>query len=239
MLKTFKFDEYEIRARISPALLVTLPVVAAVYTFVVPARTFTGVMSGTVVESAFLYLLARIARDKGKRVQEKLYRKWGGKPTTSMLRHSDTRIDPLTKERYKVVMAKMAGVAMPSAETERLNPESADYAYDSAVKSLIEKRRSKTYKLVFAENCNFGFMRNLLGLKPIGLTLAFSILVLEGVLVWKRSGTVPDSWSIPAVASLCMFILLLLITETSVKRAAEAYAEALLRTCEVKSIGTK
>jgi len=227
-----KFDEYELRARVFPAVIVTLPAVVTAYTFIPSLRSLGGIAGGAIIESAFLFLLARIARDRGKRIQDRLYTKWGGKPTTAMLRHSDQRLDPFTKDRYKRMLAKSFTESFPTQQEESANPQRADQIYDSAVRALIEKRRGKTYRLVFAENCNFGFVRNVLGLKPIGLCISALGFGVGIVLVWHRAAEIPNPLYIPLLVSMGVAILLLMITEGSARRTAEAYAEALLRTCE-------
>jgi len=232
MKPMIKFDEYELRARVFPAVIVTLPAVVTAYTFVPGLRSFGGIACGTILESAFLFLLARIARDRGKRIQDRLYAKWGGKPTTAMLRHSDQRLDPFTKDRYKRTLSKAFDLSFPTRQEEAADAARADQIYDSAVKALIEKRRGKAHRLVFAENCNFGFIRNLLGLKGIGLWISALTFTAGVLLIWRHSEDIPSPWYIPLAVSIAVAFLLLLVTEGSAERTAEAYAEAILRTTE-------
>ena len=202
------------------------------YAFIPSLRSLGGIAGGAIIESAFLFLIARIARDRGKRIQDRLYTKWGGKPTTAMLRHSDQRLDPITKDRYKRTLAKSFNESFPTQQEESADPRGADQIYDSAVKALIEKRRGKTYRLVFAENCNFGFVRNLLGLKPIGLCISALGFGVGIVLIWHHAAKIPNPSYIPLAVSVGVAFLLLFVTEASARRTAEAYAEVLLRTCE-------
>src|SRR5256885_9056163 len=199
-----RFDEYDLRARISPAVIVTLPALVAVFTFTNVARTVIGAALVTGIEGAFVLLLLTIARDRGKRIEARLYTKWGGKPTMAILRHCDARLDPFTKERYKRTLSSLSGLSFPNQEQESADPVRADHLYESAVKALIEKRRGKTYRLVFSENCNFGFVRNLLGLKPIGLFISVLTVASVGFLIWRRWGNIPDSWYIPGVAGIAV-----------------------------------
>lgn len=232
MKMKFKLDEYDLRARVLPAVLITIPVLATAYVFLPVARSIAGMISGGVFEYAILFLLARIARDRGKRIQATLYEKWGGKPTTAMLRHRDSRIDPFTKGRYKQTLSELCRLSFPNEREEEADPVRADQTYESAVKALIEKRRSKTYGLVFAENCNFGFVRNLLGLKPIGLVVSGVSLITDAILVWRNWGDTSAVQYVPGIVALGLMALLLLVTGPSARRTAEAYAEALLRTCD-------
>jgi hypothetical protein len=229
-------DEYDLRARLLPALVITFPALAFIYGMVPAARGFWGGVSGSVLELAVLSVLMRIGRDRGARLQSCLYTRWGGKPTTIMLRHSDRHLDSHTKERYKKVLQQMSGLQLPNPDQERADPATADAVYESCVRVLIEKRRGKPYRLLFNENCNYGFVRNLVGLKPIGLTLVGVTLAID-TLLYVRGAASPDGLRASATVSVLTGIVLLLMTTKTVRRSGEAYAEALFRTCENKSPG--
>ncbi len=78
----------------------------------------------------------------------------------------------------------MPGVTLPSPEAEATDPEAADSLYDSAVQWLIPQTRSGgRFPLVFQENVNYGFRRNLWGLRPIGLAVAIGCLVVNASMV--------------------------------------------------------
>jgi hypothetical protein len=225
-------DEYDMRARLFPALLISFPVLAFVYGVIPSARGFWGGVSGSILEAAVLFALMRIGRDRGARVQDRLYHQWGAKPTTIMLRHRDDLLDIHTKERYKQTLARLSGLAFPSEAEERANPGEADELYDSAIRALLEQRRGKIYRMVFNENCNYGFVRNLVGLKPIGLGIVLLTLAVDSVL-YMRAPADPKGLLVSALVSLLTGLILILMTESSVRRTGDAYALALLRTCEV------
>ena len=230
---SFALDEYDLRARLFPAILGTLPAVVTVYVLMPATHSAGGLVSGSALESAILFWLIRIARDQGKRIQDQLYTKWGGKPTTAMLRHSDRRFDPFTKDRYKKVLSKISGLSFPNENDEIADPLRSDHLYESGVRALIEVRRGKSYRLIFSENCNFGFIRNLLGLKPIGLCVAIISLTADALAIWKRRVMAPNTCWIPiAVSAVIISLLMGFVTQDAAKRSAEAYAEALLRSCE-------
>jgi hypothetical protein len=229
----FSIDEYDLRARLFPAVLVTLPAVVTLYVLLPATRGARGLLSGSVLESAILFWLIRIARDQGKRIQDQLYTKWGGKPTTAMLRHSDRRFDPFTKDRYKKMLTKISGLSFPNEDEEIEDPLRSDRLYESGVRALIEARRGKSYRLIFSENCNFGFMRNLLGLKPIGLCVAIISLTADALAIWKRPLMGPNLLWIPiAVCAVIILLMTCFVTQDAAKRSADAYADALLRSCE-------
>ena len=70
------------------------------------------------------------------------------------------------------------GYPLPTQQEEEACPAWADTKYEEAVTALREATRDTSrFPLVFAENANYGFRRNLWGLRPIGTTIAV-LLVL-------------------------------------------------------------
>ena len=228
-----RVDEYDLRARLFPGMIVTLPLFVGAFALWPALRKPTGLGLGAVVEAALLFWIMRIARDRGKRIEANLFSKWGGRPTTVLLRWRNAEIDSVTKLRYHQVLAKLISTPFPTVDSERQDPDSADAIYESAVKGLLEKRRSKTYRLIFEENCNYGFTRNLYGLKATGLLVYVAVGLALGTLTVKNHGTMTElQWALVAIDLICL-VFLMYVTEASVKRAAYAYGVALLRSCDV------
>jgi hypothetical protein len=226
-------DEYEVRARLFPALLITLPALAAFWTLWPTARSIAGIATGSIVESAVLFWLTKIARDQGKKIEEQLFDRWGGKPTRVVLRWSDSHFDLFTKERYRKTLSTIANLKLPSQSEEVDDPVRADQAYDSCIRALLEKRRGKTHRLIFNENCNYGFVRNLLGLKTTGTVIALTSIAVELILFWRHGLSSTDPILFPiAIAILVLGLLIIFATPQAAKRTAIAYADALLRSCE-------
>jgi hypothetical protein len=226
-------DAYEIRAQLLPSMVVSFPVVAFVYGLLPSVRTFWAGIAGSVLEVAALYVLMRLSRDRGAQLQARLYERWGGKPTTAILRHRDATIDPHTKSRYKAVLARLSGLKFPTEESEGASPETADHIYESAIRALLERRRGKSFPLVFRENCNYGFVRNLVGMKPLGLAVVLATLIADAISYWMH---LADHKGIAAsvFVSFLSGLILLSLDSASVRRTGEAYAIALLRSCEPK-----
>ena len=182
--------------------------------------------------------LAQIARDRGKRLQSELFKRWGGAPSVLILRHRDCHINPNTKKRYHEVLAEMIpSLRLPTAKEEEEDPTGADSVYESCSDYLREKTRSATdFPLLLSENVNFGTRRNLLGLKPIGIVLCLLALGSDGVVLLLRY---PDQVMYPIIGSLVTFILLLLwilkVTPNWIRSSAFAYSERLLASCETLS----
>lgn len=226
------FDQYDLSARIYPALIVSLPVLVVVYSAAPTMKNPLGTAAfGTLLEVAVLYFLGRIARDRGFKLQPRLYDRWGGKPTTCIMRSDNYLIDPTTKVRLKASIRTLCGVDLPTVEEERADPGRADELHASAISALLEHRRGKDFSLVFKENCNYGFARNLYGIRWFGIVVAALCLGADAAL-FRMNG----AFFLLAVSTLTSIIVLLLllfyVNEGFVKRSAEAYAIALLRSCE-------
>src|SRR5262249_33516371 len=121
-----------------------------------------------------MLLLAQVARDRGKRLEQHLYDGWGGKPSVVLLRQHDSRVDEHTKRRYREFLrGQLPQLTFPTAQEERTDPEAADKTYQSVTAWLLTQTRdTKRFSILFRENISFGFRRNLWGLKPIGLAVA-------------------------------------------------------------------
>lgn len=241
-------DPYDRQARLYPALLALLPLFALVTLLYGPkASALTGVVT-LAVSCGGLYLMTNLCRELGKRLQEKLYREWGGKPTTQLLRHSDRAIEEVTKRRYHSFLAAKINEAFPNREQEGSQPQAADETYQSGVRWLVDHTRpedGKKFDLLFKENIAYGFRRNALGMKPIGLIIAIGsllwVLARENVIsasTWRivelaALGRMPDVAIASVVVSTVMLLAwIFFFTKSSLRTAAFTYAETLLRTCD-------
>lgn len=195
---------------------------------------------------AALFFAATIARSRGKWIEAKLLRSWGGWTTTTMLRHVDVRIDPVTKDRYHRAIERLCpGLTLPSPAAETANPTGADDFYRSATKLLIEKRRGPEWNLLLQENISYGFRRNMLGLKPIAVALAILLAVVTLLYWWLEGGTPPNFaatfavvqvWPGPLLLALLNVVVIAawvgFVTPTWVRQASEDYSLALFRTLD-------
>lgn len=239
-MKIPKFlDEYDFRARFVPSIIVTLPIISAIIALFPPARQLYGVMTGPVLEVVLVLVLVRVARDEGKKIEPQLIKQWDGLPTTRYLRHRNDELEGPTRERYKTTLSKLTGLSFPSAEDEARDPQAADAVYASAITALRERRRGKTFRLIFNENCNYGMMRNLLGLRPTGIGIALGSALVIGFGLFLPSTSQELAIFSLIVSALVLAILLRFITRAALKRTAEAYAAAILRTCQPSSASIK
>lgn len=230
-------DPYLRRARLEPALLVALPLTLAMFAWWPAAVKQWGLLWSFVVWSGGSTLLANVARDSGKRKEASLFVSWGGKPTTRLLRFRGSANVALVARRHQQLQLLMPSLQLPTETSEIQDTNAADALYESSIAFLIEKTRDrKKFELLFDENCNYGFRRNLWGMRPLGLALASIGLVALAVLFgWQVRANVVNPTTI---ACLAMTVLLLLgwifwFTPGWVRIPAEAYAERLLASCDV------
>ena len=239
------FDPYERQARLYPGLLVVAPVAAAFACLAAPGSLWRSTLVSVLVGCGAAYALGRVARDAGKRLQDDLFAKWGGAPTTQVLRHSDSMIDAHTKARYHKVLSKGIGKTLPAPEGEAVDPKAADDLYRAGTTWLLgQTRDTKTFPLVFKENIAFGFQRNALGLRRSGIVV--SVLSFLVVLASTAHGTrffaelsldALTRVSAPQLVALAVSLVFLGVwifglNEAALRRTAFAYALRLFESCD-------
>lgn len=243
------FDTYSLNARVKPAFFLVFPVVISVFVWFDASRSWGGAIVTFIVSFGIISFAANQMSTKGNILQDKLFKKWEGAPTTIVLRYADERIDTFTKERYmKKLEAMIPNFKFISIEDERADPTKSDEMYRTATNFLKENTRdTKKYPLVFKELISYGFSRNITAFKTLGLLLTSTSFVMSNYLIWFNYFKGIDGkfneliHSVPfiyvgLVVILSIFLLLWLfsINEKWVEIRAFSYAKSLLSTCEDK-----
>jgi hypothetical protein len=223
-------DAYVRRARIAPAALVGVPGAALLIAGAASPQTalrIAGVFLGSVG-----IVVAILVRDAGRRIQPRLWESWGGSPTQRRLRWRDGGSEAVVDRLHKRVEAA-TGEALPDAEAEARDPDDANRRYDDAIGVLRERTRSaEAFPLVAAENADYGFRRNCLGVGAIGPSTSLIGFVVSLVLLLFGHGDFGARairWC-PA-AAVCVFTAIfwwLIVREVWVRTAADNYADRLL-----------
>lgn len=232
-------DAYNLRARLFPALLMLLPVGLAVSAWFPVDLAAWGSLAGAGVAIGGATMLKQFARDQGKSKEAVLYAAWGGKPSVRMLsfRHSQLNRDTLARCHAKLRELDPT-LKLPATITEEAaDSVTALFAFESASDLLVEKTRDKQkFGLLFEENMNYGFRRNLWGLKPYGIALAacgLAACVVKSVLAYRTTEELPP---VPAALAIgCVLSLVLwwrLIRPDWVRRAGDSYAHRLILSCQ-------
>lgn len=120
-------------------------------------------------------VLAQLGRHLGNKKQDALWASWGGSSTTRMLRHRRTLDETPVTPELRQQLEDWLRWPLPTEEEEAENPEWADGQYDKLVDALKAATRDRDkFPLVFAENVNYGFRRNLWGMQTIGIGLSLT-----------------------------------------------------------------
>lgn len=227
-------DEYEQRARLTPGLWTVLPVAVVIIALGLKQAPVISFVWGALAAIGGPIVLASFVRQRGRAVQERLFAEWGGAPTTIMLRHAGDAATAVQRESLRREMSKIVALELPTAEQESEDPVRADGVYAEVARRLRDKTLDKKrFPFLFAENKNYGYERNLLGMRPIGMTVSLvCLLVLAGVAgayVFSRSSTAAS----PAIGALVVLLLFLYWWKVPdalrVRRVADSYAERLFQ----------
>jgi hypothetical protein len=233
------FDSHSRRARLFPALVAGGSLVAAAFVLAPLQNMGLPQLGAGLFSGVLVYALSDVSRRRGKRLESRLYERWGGKPSTAMLRHSDQRIDAATKASYLSCLASKIGAPAPTLNEEASDPAKCDAYYERCGHWLRENTRdAKKFKLLFDENVAYGYRRNLLGLKWPGFVLDVLLLAACIAAFWRGLPLDPDNalsvkvGVVGAFGFLHMLFMLFMVTEESVLEAAVTYARQLLLCCE-------
>ena len=186
------------------------------------------------------FALENLGQKFGKSLEPKLFLKWGGKPSVSIMRNSDNSLDKISKLRYMTYLSNQ--LAQPLDQNIEVSNASANDAfYESAGNLLRERTRDqKTFPILFKENIQYGFRRNLFGLKQLSIVLNFGVSGLGVILLMTDllKKVIPNPNIIILIAMIFVNIcqaayFLLAATEDTVQIAAKSYARQLILSCEV------
>jgi hypothetical protein len=228
------FDAYTRRARIAPAVLAALPaltVLAAGALAPDRAARIAGILVGSVG-----LVIAGLVRDRGRALQPGLWTSWGGSPTLRRLRWRDAD----SREAVRRLHARLNPLLhepLPDEQGEAADPLEADRRYGEAIAVLRERTRERArFPLVFAENAEYGFRRNALGLRPLGLAIAAVCLAMScGFAAFGNAELAHrlTRWGISGLAAAALAVFWArVVTPEWVRRPAEVYADRLFEAVE-------
>lgn len=243
------FDHYVINARLKPAFFALMPIAITTLAWCPKAQEVGGVVLTFLITFGVMAFLSNLVSNLGNQLQTRLFDDWGGAPTTILLRHADKTLDIYSKQRYhKWLQSKLPDLKMPSPENEDKNSVDADHIYTSAVSFLREYARDKNkFPMVYSDNVAYGFSRNLLVLRPIGIGVTLTSIFLNVALVYfyfvnaerEFNAFVGTNISMILFASgsvisslIVLWIFCKLINDNYVHGRAIRYAKSLLAVCE-------
>lgn len=220
-------DEYALKARYYPTIIVIAPMLCIFYLYFPNAISQNKFLISLVVGIGFLIIFEQVGRSFGKKKENILFATWGGIPTTRILYPDDGTIDKYTKARY---LKYMEG-ALTNQNILNVDSE-LDVKYLSYAKYLKEKTRDKkSFPLLFQENMNYGFRRNLWGMRQFGILFSLLGLILVIIKIYLNEWVVDEDAFFAiftGVISLFLFcIWIFVVNKDWVKVSAYDYANQL------------
>jgi hypothetical protein len=227
-------DDYSRRARLLPAMIVTLPMVLAAPLWL-PVLKLAPIVAVLFSWFGLGVLLSELSRDVGKRREARLWASWGGSPTLRRLRLRADCENPAARDRWRARIAALAPeTPLFAAPAEAADPVRADGLIEVCVARLRELTRDTSkFPLVFQENISYGFRRNLWAMKPVAIFLAL-LAIAAAMVAISSSHNVELSLVVVSIGCSAVMLTwwLLRIRPSWVREAAERYADQLLWSCE-------
>ena len=231
-----ELDEYSIKARLYPTFVVLLPLLVMAFFYITNVEKYYHYLTAFCAIGFLTFVLAQFGRDKGKSKEPILFRYFGGKPTTLIIRHSDNWLNSVTKSKYHTLLAQKMGIAIPSVIEEANDLNNSDEIYEACGKYLISKTRDTSkFRLLFKENINYGFRRNLWGMKAWAIII---LLLCSFVHLFTSTDGFSFFWleenELVLQIVLIFFLLfwLFVVTKKWIKNAAYSYSERLFESLE-------
>jgi len=231
-------DGYERKARLYPALLLIAPIVFVLVAMLSTKQSTLESLLAAAVGFGGVFLLTQLARDRGKRREKQLFAKWGGLPSIAIFRHRNGTLDSITKTRYHKKLADLVKEAKaPTTEEEQANPTAADAAYAAWSHYLrVNTRDRKRFPLLFQENVNYGYRRNVWGLRPLGIVVCSLTSLIAAVHLYfvHRSTGHWDGATVAAGAfsGILLWFWIFRFSANWVRVPADAYAARLAECVE-------
>lgn len=181
-------------------------------------------------------LLSFVPRGFGTRLEERLWRQWGGAPATAYLRYAHPELDERQTAALHAKITRLdPGLHVPSKADEEADPAAADQCYDSMVRMLRTRTWGpKAYPMLFDENLSYGFRRNLLGIRAVGIAACLLGVGSGAAAAWMGH----PAWPVIALSAL-IGAFVLANTPGDVKRQGEKYARRLFMTVDLLKPATK
>lgn len=231
---TFPIDAYSLRARVYPAIIAVAPTIALILTLTSWTSLQPSQLVVLLAVGVLLYASSEITRSRGKAIEAKVFEATGGKPTVRMLRHRDVTFPAEQKKRYLRIICEQIGRTPPTAQGENDHSQRADECYEACGTWLRENTRDvKKFHVLFEENISYGFRRNLLGVKPIGLSLNIVTVLIAALITYLKLKE--DSSYDYATFSLVLIIAAVhavfftfIVRMTWVVEAAKSYGRQLI-----------
>lgn len=220
-------DRYERKARLLPGvLLAAAPALTAGAVLHEFTAWYTAASSAVGVEFLAAILLGHLARARGRRAEDQVWKSWGGPPTTRWLRPWDGTCSDQQKTKWRGAIKRITGLALPASIPQGGSQDSVDLQIGDATRQLRYALRGRSEAAILAtHNEDYGFARNLYGVRWFWVILALVSLAACGVAF--AFGLRPYLGVAITAAFTITSILIARELPDYVRRCADRYAESL------------
>lgn len=224
-------DQYEMRARVAPSIIVILPLAIALLSIALVISNPIGqiiVSSGIfiIIIYALSFLLIRYY---GKKIEADLWIKWGGPPSTRFMRWRDSTFGDDLKQQFHAAVETLCRIRLSSKEEETNDTDRADRQIEQAflqVKAIV--RHDDPEGIWTKHNAEYGFHRNLLGSRNIWLLFSILGIIACGVF-WhlSKDDILVIGLALNVLLSICSIFGGWCVLPGLTKYAADRYAESI------------
>jgi hypothetical protein len=169
------------------------------------------------------FALADWVRRRGQQLQSRLWAEWGGNPVVVAVREHG-----LIAQRRRTALAKATNLPLDDPD----HPEFEEAAANAVRRLISATRDTSRYPVIFAENKAYGFARNLLAIRDIGIRISVIALIAGIILVGtsiELDGLSTFGTTLGAmVGAGAIAFWLWYPSEQGVRAAAEDYRDRLL-----------
>jgi hypothetical protein len=221
------FDSYDLKARIAPAFLVSLPLLTSLTTCFDWPGPVLGKILGSSIWLTVFYAISIPIRNNGNLIEPKIWESWGGAPSTIIMRWKDHKISKELKQQYHNAVKDYLNLPLLTAEDESKDPEKADELITQAFKRVRTELRTKDPKGLWSiENANYGFCRNLIGSRKLWIIISLAGTFINGYLAYTQGNSIVIGGFVANVGIFLFSIYMgWLVLPKSMKHAAFRYTE--------------
>ena len=223
-------DRYEIKARLMPALLsclVAIPGVAALFSLGIP-NWVANLSAGGAVAVVLVIGLSYGSSMAGRKYEARLWPRWPHDAPTNTWLHPDNSVKSTDQKHvWYGAIERLTGLNITQAAMGD-DKQYLDSIIDDAVVALRPQLRAlrqiEVGRLLAIHNEDYGFNRNLAGLRPVW----FSTSIISAIVSWGGYIVLGTwlGWGIAAIVILVLVILLFFNLPSYVRQCADRYAES-------------
>lgn len=226
------YDKYDLRVRMSVGIIILAPIILSLFLLIPATRSISFTAVILVISFGICNLIISASRYYGRNAVKKCFT--GALPAQRMLHPDDYTLDAITKSRYqKYLSTKIEGLSFDK-DASNLND-----TCNTAINWLISQTRdSNNFPIIKEELINFGFSKNLYGVKPFGITISSILTIIEFLLIYfqyKLTINIFDTSCliVSAIISICFLLMwIFVVNKNWVIENGKKYAISLLSACD-------